>query len=160
MCLDTPGCPRPTGSPRWRQNNKWHRHTATSHYWKHKHIMMTSSNANIFRVTGPLCGEFTSHRWIPLTKQQWRGALMFSLICAWINVWVNNHEAGDLKRHGAHYDVIAMIWWCCDTYVPTYWTWPSSWLNPDTHTYREQTVEQTMDTPVVWVAIALIMTSL
>ena len=29
--------------------------------------MMTSSNANIFRVTGPLCGEFTSHRWIPLT---------------------------------------------------------------------------------------------
>ena len=29
---------------------------------------MTSSNENIFRVTGPLCGEFTSHRWIPLTK--------------------------------------------------------------------------------------------
>ena len=32
------------------------------------HIMMTSSNGNIFRVTGPLCGEFTGHRWIPLTK--------------------------------------------------------------------------------------------
>ena len=31
-------------------------------------IMMTSSNENIFRVTGPLCGEFTGHRWIPLTK--------------------------------------------------------------------------------------------
>ena len=31
-------------------------------------IMMTSSNGNIFRVTGPLCGEFTGHRWIPLTK--------------------------------------------------------------------------------------------
>ena len=30
--------------------------------------MMTSSNGNNFRVTGPLCGEFTSHRWIPLTK--------------------------------------------------------------------------------------------
>ena len=30
--------------------------------------MMTSSNGNIFRVTGPLCGEFTGHRWIPLTK--------------------------------------------------------------------------------------------
>ena len=43
---------------------------------------MTSSNGNIFRVTGPLCGEFTGHRWIPLTKGQWRGALMFSLICA------------------------------------------------------------------------------
>ena len=30
--------------------------------------MMTSSNGNIFRVTSPLCGEFTGHRWIPLTK--------------------------------------------------------------------------------------------
>ena len=31
-------------------------------------IMMTSSNGNIFRVTGRLCGEFTGHRRIPLTK--------------------------------------------------------------------------------------------
>ena len=31
-------------------------------------LMMTSSNGNIFRVTGPLCGEFTGHRWIPLTQ--------------------------------------------------------------------------------------------
>ena len=30
--------------------------------------MITSSNGNILRVTGPLCGEFTGHRWIPLTK--------------------------------------------------------------------------------------------
>ena len=29
---------------------------------------MTSSNANIFCVTGTLCGEFTGHRWIPITK--------------------------------------------------------------------------------------------
>ena len=28
----------------------------------------TSSNENIFRVTGPLCGEFTGQRWIPHTK--------------------------------------------------------------------------------------------
>ena len=33
---------------------------------------------------------------------------MFSLICAWINGWVNNREAGDLRRHRAHYDVIVM----------------------------------------------------
>ena len=32
------------------------------------HSMMTSSNGNIFRVTGPLCGEFTGYRWIPGTK--------------------------------------------------------------------------------------------
>ena len=31
-------------------------------------FMMTSSNGNIFRVTGPLCGEFTGLRWIPHTK--------------------------------------------------------------------------------------------
>ena len=30
--------------------------------------MKTSSNGNIFRVTGHLCGEFTGHRWIPHTK--------------------------------------------------------------------------------------------
>ena len=30
--------------------------------------MMTSSNGNILRVTGPLCGKFTGHRWIPHTK--------------------------------------------------------------------------------------------
>ena len=38
-------------------------------------------------------------------KGQWRGALMFSLICVWIKSWVNNREAGDLRRSCAHYDV-------------------------------------------------------
>ena len=41
-------------------------------------------------------------------KGQWHGVLMFSLICAWIIAWVNNRQAGDLRRHGAHYDVIVM----------------------------------------------------
>ena len=36
-----------------------------AHHWL---AMMTSSNGNIFRVTGHLCGEFTGHRWIPRTK--------------------------------------------------------------------------------------------
>ena len=43
-------------------------------------------------------------------KGQWRGALMFSLIYAWINDWVNNREAGDLRRQHGHYDVIVMVW--------------------------------------------------
>ena len=42
-------------------------------------------------------------------KGQWRGALMFSLICARINVWVNNGEAGDLRRRRAHYGVTVMF---------------------------------------------------
>ena len=41
-------------------------------------------------------------------KCQWRGALMFSLICVWINDWVNNRESGNLRRYRAHYDVIVM----------------------------------------------------
>ena len=44
-----------------------------------------------------------------LHKGQWRGALMFTLICARINGWVNNGEAGDLRRHRAHYDVTVMF---------------------------------------------------
>ena len=31
-----------------------------------------------------------------------------SLICIWINSWVNDGKAGDLRRHGTHYDVIVM----------------------------------------------------
>ena len=41
-------------------------------------------------------------------KGQWRGALVFSLIYPWINDWVNNREAGDLRRQRGHYDVIVM----------------------------------------------------
>ena len=41
-------------------------------------------------------------------KGQWHGALMFCLICTRINGWVNNGEAGDLRRHRAHYDVTVM----------------------------------------------------
>ena len=44
-----------------------------------------------------------------LHKGQRRGALMFSLISAWINGWQNKRETGDLRRHHhAHYDVIVM----------------------------------------------------
>ena len=44
----------------------------------------------------------------PPHKGQWRGALMFSLTCAWINGWVNNREDGDLRRYRTHYDVVVM----------------------------------------------------
>ena len=52
-------------------------------------------------------------------KGQWRGSLMFSLICVWINGWVNNREAGDLKLYRAHYDVIVMI-------EASYGRWPTT----------------------------------
>ena len=50
------------------------------------------------------------HRWLvnSLHKGQWCGALIFPLICTRINGPVNNREAGDLRRHQAHYDVTVM----------------------------------------------------
>ena len=66
-------------------------------------------------------GKYVSHYWpfvrgiyrSPVNsphKGQWRRALMFSLICAWPNGWVNNQDADDLRRHRTHYDVTVM--WC------------------------------------------------
>ena len=52
-------------------------------------------------------------------KGQWRGALLFSLICVWINSWVNNRGAGDLKRCRSHYDVNVML--IC--------AWTNGWVN-------------------------------
>ena len=41
-------------------------------------------------------------------KGQWRRAVMFSLICAWINGWANSAEVGNLRHHRSHYDVTVM----------------------------------------------------
>ena len=73
--------------------------------------MVTSSNGNIFRVTGPSCGNppvtggFPSRR--PVT---WSFAVFFDL--CWTNGWASNRAAGDLRCHRTHYDVTTMteIW--------------------------------------------------
>ena len=55
--------------------------------------------------------DVTGHRWIPLTKAS--DAELWYFLWSWINRWVNTWEAGDLRRHRAHYDVIVMkkfIW--------------------------------------------------
>ena len=79
-------------------------------------FMMTSSNGNMFASLAFVRGI---HRWLrgihrlPVNSphtDQWRGALMLSLICAWTNGWVNNQDASDMRRHRAHYDVTVM--WC------------------------------------------------
>ena len=63
---------------------------------------------NLFGVIGLLCGDFTCHRWIPLTKASDAELWCFLWPVPWINGWVNNSEAGDLRRHRAHYDVIVL----------------------------------------------------
>ena len=107
----------------------------TNAQYKHR-SMMTSSNGHISRVTGPLCGEFTGHRWIPLTKASDVELWCFLWSGPWINGWVNNSAAGDLRRHRVHCDVIVMGWHhvcltnteytnisCCGTLeLPVYWT--------------------------------------
>ena len=45
-------------------------------------------------------------------KGQWSGALIFSLICAGTNGCANNRDAGDLRRHRAHYEVSLVVWKC------------------------------------------------
>ena len=106
-------------------------------------------------------------------KGQWRGALMFSLICVWINAWVNYREAGDLRRYHAYYGVTAMFTHHDDVikwkhFCVTGPLWGEStghkcqwrgvlcflWSAP------EQTAEQTIETSVIWDAIASIMTPL
>ena len=75
-----------------------------------KYFVMTSSNGNIFpRYYWPFKRGIHKSPVNSPHKGQGRGALMFTLICAWINGWVNNGEAGDLRRHRAHYDVTVMF---------------------------------------------------
>ena len=73
-------------------------------WWRHQ-IKTFSALLALCTGNSPVTGE-------SLHKSQWRGALVFSLTCASINDWVNNREAGDLRRYRIHYDVILMtvVW--------------------------------------------------
>ena len=69
--------------------------------------MMTSSNGNIFRVTGPLCGELISPGEFPAQRPVTRSFDVF------FDLHPNkklskNREAGDLRRRRGHYDVNVM----------------------------------------------------
>ena len=88
----------------------WHRlcssHAAVA--WRHQ--------METFSITSPLCGEFTGHRWIPLTKAR-DAELWYFLWSARINGWVNNREVGDLRRHSAH---AKFIWIYSDVCIYTF----------------------------------------
>ena len=70
-------------------------------FWPH--FMMTSSNSNIFALLAFCAGNSPVTGGFP-----WRGALMFSLVCAWVNGWANNQDADVLRRHHTSYDVTVM----------------------------------------------------
>ena len=69
--------------------------------------MKTSSNGNIFRVTGHLGGEFTSPGEFPTQRPVTQSFDVFFDLCP-NNGWVNNREAGDLRRYRAHCDIIVI----------------------------------------------------
>ena len=72
----------------------------TSSWWHHQ--METFSTLLALCAGNSLVPMNSPH------KGQWRGALIFSLICVWINSWINNREAGDLRHHRGHPDVSVM----------------------------------------------------
>ena len=53
------------------------------------------------------CEEFTGHWGFPWQRPVIQ-SVDVSLICAWINSWLNNRKAGDLRHHCAHYDAIVL----------------------------------------------------
>ena len=73
-------------------------------WWRHQ--------MGTFSALLVICAGNSSVTMNPPHKGQWHGALMFSMICAWIKGRVNNGEAGDLRRRRAHYDVTVMIVSC------------------------------------------------
>ena len=79
----------------------WRRRITWSSWWRHQ---LETFSALLAFVRGIHRSPVNSPH-----KDQWRGSLMFSVICAWINGGVNSREAGDLRRHDTHYDVIVMI---------------------------------------------------
>ena len=101
--------------------------------------MMTSSNGNTFRRYWPFVRGIHRSPVNSPHKGQWRGAFMFSLICACINDWVNNLKAGDLRRHRAHYDVTVMISWPSEAI----WRQSSAWTLAQVMVCRHQAITWT-----------------
>ena len=77
-------------------------HTAHFSWWRHQ--METFS----MLLALPFVRVIHRSSVVSPHKGQWRGALMFSLVCAWTNCWANNRDAGDLRRHVAHCDITVM----------------------------------------------------
>ena len=80
-------------------------------WWNYDHFVNISwwrHGMETFSALLTLCAANYQSPVNSLHEGQWRGALIFSLICFCTNGWVNNRDAGDLRRNRAHYDVIVM----------------------------------------------------
>ena len=86
-------------APMWRQcygfgksNDSIQKTLCRKSRWRHQIEVLSA---------GLLCGELTGHRWIPHAKA--------SDAELWCFLWINNGDAGDLRRHRAHFDVSVMV---------------------------------------------------
>ena len=68
--------------------------------WRHR-MKTVSASLALCAGNSSVTGEFPH-------KGQWRGALIFSLICPWISGWANNREACNVRRHRGPNDVTVM----------------------------------------------------
>ena len=78
-------------------NNQARRDT----WWRHQKETF-SALLVLYAGNSRVTGEFHAQR-----PQTWSFDVF--MICAWINGWVNNREAGDRRRYLAHYDVSSMM---------------------------------------------------
>ena len=69
-------------------------------WWRHQ--------METFSALLAICAGNTDHRWIPHTNASDAELWCFLWSVPWIKGWVNNREAGVLRGHRAHYDVIVM----------------------------------------------------
>ena len=84
----------------------------------------TRHQMEAFSALPAICAaKFIRFPSIPRTKASDAELLFFSLICVWINGWVNSNEAGDLRRNRAHYDGNIMEWQSSKIVVSVIATW-------------------------------------
>ena len=88
--------------------------TTTSNVIEWESLSLTVSHDDVikwkhFPRNWPFVRGIHRSRWIPHTKASHTELWCFFFICVCINGWVNNREAGDLRRYQAHYEVIVMI---------------------------------------------------
>ena len=82
------------------------KHLTTRHHQKSHDVVIKWKH---FPRYWPFVGGIRRSPMDSIHKSQWRGAFMFPLICAQTNDSANNGDAGDLRRHHVHYDLIVMV---------------------------------------------------
>ena len=137
---------------------------------------MTSSNGLIFRVTGPLCRVFTSHRWIPLTKASamelwcflwsvpkqtveqtilrlvmWDAIMLIMMSLEWVDIFIKDLEGPcrDIMNPVSPLKTMGMH----HHSHKTYWFWLLQSIHTTSKSHLEKTCKKLRNSNVTWSAI-------